>query len=280
MDFATDRRRPAWTYTTRGVLWQLHTGSQDFLVGEDRKLDAREVSFFCLERDTGVVRWEGLVPGDRWWSGIEAVSGGVVLFHGFASPDMPLHRGLTAVDCASGRVLWNLASVRFLRMEGDTIVALREGWEGGVVERLQCGTGAVPGGAGHEGPAAGSARGQGPETRLPLPLAEAADENPGLLAAIRSAIPETARRESAVGVRWDDHCVLSYCEPCPGHGGEESGLRMSLVVLGGMEWSRLFSDVIQSRARVAAPEPFFCQERVLYYVKEHSTLVAVPLRMP
>jgi hypothetical protein len=280
MQFATDRRRPAWTYSTRGVLWHLQTGSPEFLVGEDRILDAKEVSFFCLDRKTGVPRWEGLIPDDRWWSGIEAVAGGLVLLHGFASPDMPLHRGLTAVDLGSGAVVWSRPAVRFLRVEGDAIVVVKDGWEGGSVGRLEIGTGATLGEAERLRPPVGVAGRRDPQTRLPQPFVETAIEDAVLLAAIRSVIPETVRPESIVGVRWDDHYVLSYCEPCSDRAGEESGFRSSLVVLGGVRWAPLFLDVLQEAVAAIAAEPFFCQEGILYFVKERSTLVAVPLRVP
>jgi hypothetical protein len=255
------------------VLWQLHTGSLDFLVGEDRNLETREVSFFCVDRKTGFVRWEGLTPVDRWWSGIEAVAGGTVLFHGFASPDMPLHRGLTAVDLASGARRWSLAGVRYLRMEGNAVVVVNEGREGEVVGWLDMETGEALEGPARDRPVAGGF----PETRLPQPLVTEAIEDPELREAVRSAVPEAARPESVLWVRWDDCCVLSYCEPRPGSAREQSAFRTCLAVLGGVRWSPLFSDVVQSRTRVMPREPFFCQEGMLYFVKEHSTLVAVPL---
>jgi Domain of unknown function (DUF4905) len=272
MQLGTDRCRPAWTYTTRGVLWHLQTGSPDYLVGEERRLDTKEVSYFCLDRDTGVPRWEGLVPGDRWWSGIEAVAGSVVLFHGFASPDMPLHRGVVAVSLASGVVVWNRPASRFLRVEGDTVVVLSEGPLAGSIGRVGLATGAAV----EEWESSSVAAGGGSDAGLPGPYAEAAVDDPRLLVALRSVIPGTARKDSITAVQGEGYFVLAFCEPEAG--AKEALFRSSLVVLGGEGWERLFSAVMQRAGRTAVTEPFFCQKGVLYFVKERSTLVAVPLR--
>ncbi len=276
MRFAGVRRRPAWTYSTRGVLWRLQTGSPEFLVGEDRIPDAKTVSYFCLDRGTGIPRWDGFVPGEGWWSGMEAVVAGVVLFHGFASPDLPLHSGLTAVDLVSGSVLWARPAIRFLRVQGQAVLVAREGPGGGVVEHLDAGTGGVLEGGMSERPSAGIT--DDLPMRLPWPLVEAEVTDPGLLAALRRAVPEAAWRGLVLFAHGDGSCVVSFSEPLAPGSGEEIAFRSTLVVLGGPRWEEVFSDVIQPAAAAVTPEPFFCQNGVLYFVRERSTLVAVPLR--
>lgn len=279
MRFARERRKPAWTYTTRGVLWGLQTGSPDFLVGEDRILDAKTVSFFCLDRRTGVPRWEGFVPGEGWWSGIEAVAGGVVLFHGFARPDMPLHRGVTAVDLASGSVVWTRPAVRFLGLEADAVLVAPQGGEGGEVERLGLETGTALEGRESARPSPGISRNHDLMIGLPRPLAETEIEDSGLLAAVGRAIPQKAIRESILLVRGEEYCALAYCEPRLRGRAGEPGFRSSLVVLGGPRWGEIYSAAMHTEAGAITPEPFFCQEGILYFVQNRSTLVAVPLRV-
>ncbi len=273
MRFAAVRRRPAWTYSARGVLWRLQTGSPEFLVGEDRLPDARMVSYFCLDRRTGIPRWEGFVPAEGWWSGIEAVGAGVVLLHGFASPDLPLHSGLTAVDLASGSVVWASPAVRFLRMESHAVLVARDGPGGGVVEQLELETGAML----EEGVSVRSSAGGSGDLpmELPRPLADVEVADPGLLAGLRRSVPEAALRDSVFLACGDGFCVVSFFEPVSR--GSGSAFRSTLVVLGGPRWEEVFSDVVQSGAAAVTPEPFFCQNGVLYFVRERSTLVAVPL---
>ncbi len=276
MRFAGVRRRPAWTYSTRGVLWRLQTGSPEFLVGEDRIPDAKTVSYFCLDRVTGIPRWEGFALREGWWSGVEAVAAGVVLFHGFASPDLPLHSGLTAVALASGSILWSRPAIRLLRVEARSVLVAR-GWPGGdVVERLDGETGAVLEGGISVRPSAVITDDFPME--LPRPLVEAEVVDPGLLAALGRVVPESVRRESVLFAHDGRSCVVSFSEPLSPVSGGERASRSMLVVLGGPRWEEVFSDVIQPAAVAVTPEPFFCQNGVLYFVRERSTLVAVPLR--
>lgn len=207
---------------------------------------------------------------------MEAVVSGVVLFHGFASPDLPLHSGLTAVNLVSGSVVWTRPAVRFLRVEAGAVLIVREGPGGGVAERLELETGAVL----EEGMSVGRSAGVTDDLpmELPRPLVEAEVADPGLLAALRRAVPEAAWRGSVLLGYGGGSCVVSFCEPLsPGSGGEVA-FRSTLVVLGGPRWEEVFSDVIQPAAVAVTPEPFFCQNGVLYFVRERSTLVAVPLR--
>lgn len=217
------------------------------------------------------------MPDGGWWSGVETVAGDVALFHGYASPDLPLHRGVTAVSLASGAVLWARPGARFLTVESEGVLVVNEG--GGDVVRVRAGTGGVLDGDETAGPSPGGSRGGEAGTEFPRPLLETEIADPGLLAAVRDAVPETARRESIVVVKADDYCVLAFSEPRPPDPEEGSGFRTSVVALGGPEWSGMYSGVTHQAASAIAPEPFFCQAGVLYYVQEHSTLVAVPLRI-
>ena len=98
---------PAWKYRTKGILWRVGPVGPASLAGEVRDPERKEVRFFCLDRLTGRVRWEGKQFGDPWWVGIECGIENVLLLHGYAHPDMPGHRGLIAVDTFTGDVLWS-----------------------------------------------------------------------------------------------------------------------------------------------------------------------------
>jgi hypothetical protein len=75
-----------------------------------------------------------------------------------------------------------------------------------------------------------------------------------------------------------EHCVLAFGEQLMPETPGKPDVRVSVVVLGGPRWSQLYSDVICRTAGGMASEPFFLQQEILYFVKERSTLVAVPLR--
>ena len=95
------------------------------IVGEEREIESRTVSFFCVELSGGRSLWKEKEYGEQWWTGIETVYRDTLLLHGYASPDMPEHRGITAVDIATGELLWRNDEVTCAAAVRGHIRALR-----------------------------------------------------------------------------------------------------------------------------------------------------------
>ena len=88
------------------------------IAGEERNLETKTASFFCVNQ-SGTL-WRGKSYGEHWWTGIEAAHRGVLYLHGYATPDLPGRKGITAIDCATGGVLWKNSDVTFLSaVEGN-----------------------------------------------------------------------------------------------------------------------------------------------------------------
>jgi hypothetical protein len=273
--------RPAWQYNVKKLLWQVHTGSPEYLVGEDRDPEGRRATFFCLDRATGKPAWEWLNPGDAWWIGIEAVEGTFALFHGFASPDMPIHKGLTVVDLGSGRVLWSNPEVRFLTLRATSVLVLKESLERGVCLELDLLTGLVlkecsdsdkGASSGVVSPHPGSSRAE-----FPHPVGHNDLSQPESPRAIREILPANVVEGSAFVLLSNGFFVVSYCVPTSHRPEETSTVYTVLRVLRQSDGVPMYADRTSVSAAVMMAEPFFVQNGVLYYVKQRSTLVAVPL---
>ncbi len=113
------------------------------LIGEERNTETRTVSFFCVGRSGPV--WKGKNFGERWWTGIEAVHRGVLFLYGFATPDLPGRRGITAVDCDSGELLWKNGDLTFIGAAGESVYASQETYGGPIVSEVHYRTGALLG---------------------------------------------------------------------------------------------------------------------------------------
>jgi len=273
--------RPAWQYSVRTFLWQIQTGSPNYLVGEDRDPDERRATFFCLDRATGKPAWERLNPGDAWWIGIEAVEGTIALFHGFASPDMPLHRGLTVVDLASGRVLWSNPDVRFLRLRATSVLVLKESLERRVCLELDLLTGLIVKECGDsdKGISAGVVLSPPGSSRaeVPHPFGHSDFSQPESPQAIRQIIPADVVEGSAFVLLTSGFFVVSYCVPTSHRSEGASTVYTVLQVLRQRDGVPMYADRTTVSTAAMMAEPFFVQNGVLYYVKQRSTLVAVPL---
>ncbi|MCJ8209630.1 DUF4905 domain-containing protein [Mucilaginibacter sp. RS28] len=88
-------------------IWRMQIDeSEDLLFVEVRNTAEKQVSFSGLDLKTGAITFKDLVMPERWLTGMEAATGGVLLLHGFQSEKLPLHKGLTALDGRTGEILW------------------------------------------------------------------------------------------------------------------------------------------------------------------------------
>jgi hypothetical protein len=277
-----DQMRPRWQYTARGFLWQIQTGSARYLVGEDRDPGGKRVTFFCLDRQSGKARWEGLNSGHEWWTGIEAVTDDVVLFHGFASPDLPLHKGLHAVELGTGGLLWKNPDVRFLNIQSSTLLVSSESPERNSFLELSLSSGAVLGEVGSHGGTSHSSlprESQGilpaefPRQLLPVDFTRQV-----FWSDLRRKLPSDALERSILVLPAGNRCVASYCAPTGSHSDEHPDLCSMLVVFDSRGFVPLYADTTNPHAAAVNLEPFFVQDDMLYYVKQRSTLVAVSFR--
>jgi Domain of unknown function (DUF4905) len=277
-----NRIRPLWQYSTQGVLWQIQAGSERVILGEDRNLETKHVSFFCLDRRTGVPLWHDLTLEEQWWCGIEEIHDSCVVFHGFASPDMPGHRGVTVADIPSGKILWKNPHVRYVSGSGTSLKVIRESRE--MVEALELNllTGDIVQQSVVER-SIPEARSGSIEARKDVHLPEVVSPGTAGFSArerllLRLGAPGTLTPPAQV-LEEGNLVVIATQVRSPGFSDSQSPDQVRLFVLGGPGRDVLFEDTLARSAIAPATASFFVQLDVLYYVKERSTLVALPLMM-
>jgi hypothetical protein len=272
--FRSRQRKLAWSYTAGGVLWRLHPADGGFLVGEDRDTAAKRVSFFCLDLSGNVV-WERLQPTEPWWTGIEAVSGGIVFFHGFTSPNMPEHKNILAVDLMTGKQLWGNDELHWISAGAGVIYAGKAGHERKEVLELDARTGAVCRQLGDDaiaelGDSSAVAAGA---IRFPVAVAEDAAHGEkmveiGTSVGLRPQHVELLDIGDAAAIGFYD---LASADPVDRH------YRQHLVVVVKERPSIVFHDVLMERAVHPVPDTFFSWQETLLYIRERKTLCALPM---
>lgn len=276
-----DRFRPIWQYGVQGFLWQIQTGSPRWLVGEVRVSETKQVKYFCLDRASGIPLWAGLNPLGTWWSGIEAIGDGVVLFHGFASPDLPLHKGLYAVDVLSGKSLWSNPDARFLGLQSSTLLVSVDAPEKRAYRELDLSSGAVVRDYGGEGDPEDFGAGVAPPrvstAQFPRPAREAGIVSLGSWPALRRKMPRETIEESIVALQAGAYSIVGLCTPTADHSEKHPDLSSAVIVYRTDNAAVAYTDVTNPHSAAMGTDPFFIQDEVLYYVKQRSTLVAVPL---
>jgi hypothetical protein len=118
----------------------LATGRGQF-VGEERNVQEKSVSFFCIDEESGTPRWNDLKLEEPWWIGIEALHDDLLLLHEFAVPDFPDHKKIHAFDLSSGKLRWSNPEVKYLFSHNGSIYASNDRREGTVYLELDGMTG-------------------------------------------------------------------------------------------------------------------------------------------
>lgn len=77
------------------------------LFAEIRMVTNRSVTFAAIDLNTGKTHFKNYTVDERWLTGIETAFNGVLLLHFYQTESGPTHKGLAAVDAATGTLLWN-----------------------------------------------------------------------------------------------------------------------------------------------------------------------------
>jgi len=92
----------------KSPIWRLEIDSlSETIFAEIRDQTDKKVYFSAIGLDDGKVFFDELQTEERWLTGIEAAYDGVMLLHNYQSETVPSHKGLIAIDSATGNILWN-----------------------------------------------------------------------------------------------------------------------------------------------------------------------------
>lgn len=269
--------KPAWIYKADGIVWRLVPSTGGFLVGEERDVEKKTVRFFCLDSEEGKPLWQRLTFEEQWWIGIEAVHGGVVFLHAFASPDLPEHRGITAVDLERGLTLWSSPDLAFHAVHGTSLYVTKWGPGGAVLLAVDPRTGSVARqlDPGEKVPPA--LEGSLPEgVVFPVPVDLLADNSHG-----GREIQASVSTESLVGpveaVNEDNLTVFSYHERADTAANEPPRFNRLLRILDRRTGTPVFEETLEAGVGAVVPDSFFLYNDTLLYVKDRRTITAVRL---
>lgn len=273
--------KPTWQYKTAGVIWRVLPTETGKFIGEERRLDAKQASFFCVNQITGEVHWENVNPGGGWWIGIETIHRDVVFLHEFATPDMPARKGIHALDVLTGTHLWSNNNLTLLGAQDETVYATTEAFGSSLVHEIEYRSGAVLKSGAYRETATHAVRQRSSfelanSMEFPIPLQDSTLDIPAALV-LKSHIPEEGLHAHVEALEQETLLIFNYYEHASQSDAEQPRLRNTLKLVDKRTGHELFREVLTSNATSPAPETFFVSNRMLYYVKERSMLTAVRL---
>lgn len=270
---------PAWSYSVKGVIWRIHPAPGGLIIGEERRIEEKRTHFFCLDRENGREVWQHPSPGDQWWIGIEAVCRDAVFLHGFANPNLPMHRGIIAVDTLTGRKLWEDRELEFIGIAGDTLAGAKETTAGKAFVELDRRSGATRRNLNSSDLRALTLNRAEEEAdiKLPVPLDHLAADAPRIEAVLRNHYDPGTLAGTVEVVEQKGFVIFGYHE-ASGRGAEQAPLFSSTVKIAELATGTVvYSDAVSTGVHAVIPEFFFVQHDMLYYIKERRTLMAVRL---
>jgi len=279
--FQCKKLRPRWRFQVAGSIWRILFTRNGLVMGEERAGADGSARFFCVNADSGAPLWRDRALNERRWIGIEACGETVLFLHEFAKPDLPVHRGVTALDLQTGELLWRDPEAVFsFEIPGFAIIR-RDGIERSRYQQLDERTGVVVKDFGDDASAVNalrSSRGADEELREPVVI----DDGPGLMKELAPLIGRHCggdRRRGPVEILpAGEHVVVAYHVDVdqPGAGREER-LAHHLKVIHRPTSRELFGKMLLNDLRYPALGTFTLRNGILYFVERRSTLVALPL---
>jgi len=247
------------------------------LAGEERNIETKTASFFCVNH-SGML-WRGKSYGEQWWTGIEAAHRGVLFLHGYATPDLPGRKGITAVDCVTGQVLWKNADVTFLSAAEGNVYASSEALGGPIVLSLE-----------HRAGGDGEEIGRGEEAARRVPSGE--DETPGVTfprvlsggesgpdAELAARVAASAAEGFPVEFAGDElYVIVSYFSHEPRPRDAQRPYRQELRVVERTGGATVHGTTLDPAVAVPRFGAFLLMEGLLLFVRGGKTLTAIPLR--
>ncbi len=277
--------RIRWRYLAGddAMIWRLMFTRSGALVGQKRCLNQRRSLFFSIDDRSGQILVDdylllisegGALAGEGWFTGIETVSENLVYLHSYQE-NSPEHRGLWAVDAATGRVVWFRGDIVYcITIEEGFLVYIPSVFAGFpernylIVDPL---TGREMRRPGNDSGAVNALRLEGlsEEERQEVTLPEFAVEGSFQCRMPRDACAAATELTECLTV--DNVTVVADHERHQFSGAWQSTLRIVY------EGELLYEDIMAENRDVPAVNSFLLRNRGLYYIKEASELIVVDI---
>lgn len=135
---------PTWELTPGQLIWKLQPTEGGILFGESRDVEQKKLTLFAIRPDEGKMLFSGVTLDEPWWVALEMTIGEVAVLHSFPRPDLPNAVGATALDCATGDLLWRDETIRVLAgVEELALVQRGNSFDWGALALIDARTGAL-----------------------------------------------------------------------------------------------------------------------------------------
>lgn len=267
-----NRIAPLWEYPAVGKFWRIVPVDGSRMIIEDRDVVEKLTEYAMIDPRNGRESWRRSFD-ERWWIGIEAVQGDFVIFHGYSTPELPEHAGITVVELSTGKVVWEVKQIKYLFHTDEIIMALKTSPLENAQVAFRLATGAqTDAGTGMKASLAGGANFLGGSIKYP----ELRQEGSEIIT------PKSGRvLRRLPGFTADEYITVQNITVVSGYhriaGARDQTLCQEIIIIDRQKDKIIFRDVILGSANRPVQGMFLSIENILLYLKEQKKLAAVRL---
>lgn len=265
--FTFNKLKPIWSFSTGNTLWRVMFSENGLIFGEDRNIENKSVTFFCLDAKNGKQLWLNDHLEERWWIGLDAVVKNRLYLHGFRKPDMPEHKNIITVDAQTGNLLWQNPDCTFLAIRSPFVFGYKDLFERRVYYRIDENSGSIL-----------EELDSLPEDIEPNLQYEKTDFTFPQQFTVHDAQigfvevePEGFKHGEYIAT--EKYTILNVYT----HEAQDA-LKNTLSIIDSTTKKKVYSDVLNESTPYPVPDSFFLDKNRLYYIKERKTFVALDLK--
>jgi uncharacterized protein (UPF0248 family) len=116
-----------WKYSQIGNIWRFFISGDEFISGETRDIENRKAYFFTLDIKTGKPFLKNYVyEKEEYWTSIEFAYKNILFIHKFEHPELPHHKGITAIDIISGKIIWENDEMQYFFINDNILYTIKQ----------------------------------------------------------------------------------------------------------------------------------------------------------
>lgn len=266
-----------YSYSDGKQVWRIKLTDTKKLLIETRDTEKMEAYFHCFHLADGKTIFTNQQMYEKYWLGIEAIHNDVILFHKFAKPDMPGHKGIFAFDINTQNVLWENEDYSFLFILEGKIYSYKEIFEGRRFFILDVLTGELIEDLGNN-PSNISDLKDLADAKFDFAAYKFPDfyYGTGSIPIIDNMINSETEKLSLVGniefVQYENFLLCNYHS-----NSNNKGLTNTFVVFNLKKKKKIFKEILNINLNAFAPDSFFVYNNLLILMKEKTQVVVYEL---
>ncbi len=274
--FKQAKLNSTWKYETNGMLWRLLPTTNNLFIGEDRNVETKCVSFFCLDSVSGKVLWNNISFTETWWIGIENVYKNILFLHEFSTPDMPDHKKIFALNIENAQVLWVNEELQFHFAFEMFVYGSKIGFESRKYFRLDMSSGKVVAEiSGKEFQELQFQATNSDSGNIIFPKeVNNVDSMNKSFQKVASKVLNTSRPMECI--EQNEKLILSYYDSVRNNGNGSDEFEQH-VLIADKNGRLLYRDKVNERVKVPVPDTVMLMNGTVYYIKNKKKLIAVRL---